>query len=39
MDRARLADLIRWLEANDAPLLVQLPRDVYARVRATWALP
>lgn len=39
MDKARLADLIRWLKADDAPLLVQLPRDVYASVRATWALP
>jgi len=39
MDKARLEDLVRWLKADDAPLLVQLPRDVYASVRATWALP
>jgi L,D-peptidoglycan transpeptidase YkuD (ErfK/YbiS/YcfS/YnhG family) len=39
MDKAHLEDVIRWLKADDAPLLVQLPRDVYASVRATWGLP
>jgi D-alanyl-D-alanine dipeptidase len=39
MDKGRLEELVRWLKASDAPLLVQLPRDVYANVRAGWALP
>lgn len=39
MDKGRLEELVRWLKADAAPLLVQLPRDVYASVRATWALP
>jgi L,D-peptidoglycan transpeptidase YkuD (ErfK/YbiS/YcfS/YnhG family) len=39
MDKAHLEALVRWLKAAEAPLLVQLPRDVYASVRATWALP
>lgn len=39
MEKAQLEDLIRWLQQADAPLLVQLPRPVYAQVRGTWRLP
>jgi L,D-peptidoglycan transpeptidase YkuD (ErfK/YbiS/YcfS/YnhG family) len=31
--------LIAWLDAARAPVLVQLPQPVYARVGATWQLP
>jgi zinc D-Ala-D-Ala dipeptidase len=34
-----IVDLLRWLDPARAPLLVQLPRDVYNRYRDEWHLP
>jgi zinc D-Ala-D-Ala dipeptidase len=34
-----MVDLIHWLDPTRAPLLVQLPRKVYAEVRDKWNLP
>lgn len=35
----RLTTVIRWLDAAQAPLLVELPRAVYDRRRHAWAMP
>jgi L,D-peptidoglycan transpeptidase YkuD (ErfK/YbiS/YcfS/YnhG family) len=34
-----IENLIRWLDANKQPLLVQLPQPEYQRLRARWQLP
>lgn len=34
-----MVDLLRWLDPARAPLLVQLPRDIYNRYRDEWKLP
>lgn len=39
MSQSNLADVVVWLDPDQQPLLVQLPRDVYARQREPWALP
>lgn len=39
MTVSALTDVVMWLDPAKQPLLVQLPRDVYARVREPWALP
>ncbi len=39
MTQNALTDVVMWLDPAQQPLLVQLPRDVYARVREPWALP
>jgi L,D-peptidoglycan transpeptidase YkuD (ErfK/YbiS/YcfS/YnhG family) len=39
MSAAVLTDVVMWLDPARHPLLVQLPRDVYARVRDPWQLP
>ena len=39
MSAAALTDVVTWLDPAKRPLLVQLPRDVYARVRDPWQLP
>jgi D-alanyl-D-alanine dipeptidase len=39
MDLDRLVGLMRWLDPLRAPVLVQLPRAVYDRLRAEWELP
>lgn len=39
MTQAALTDVVMWLDPEKKPLLVQLPRDVYTRVREPWALP
>jgi hypothetical protein len=36
------ADMMRiagWLDGARTPLLVQLPRDAYERLRGPWGLP
>lgn len=35
----RLEEVLRWLQADKHPLLVQLPDPVYASVRESWDLP
>ncbi|MGC4087174.1 MAG: hypothetical protein QM756_04570 [Polyangiaceae bacterium] len=35
----RIEDVLRWLQAEKQPVLVQLPDPVYATVRAAWGLP
>ena len=32
-------ELLAWLDPNALPILVQLPRRAYERLRATWELP
>ncbi len=39
MPHAALIDVVMWLDPAKQPLLVQLPRDIYSRVREPWALP
>lgn len=35
----RLEEILRWLQADRHPLLVQLPEPVYERLRESWRLP
>jgi D-alanyl-D-alanine dipeptidase len=39
MQRGDLQEVIAWLDEAQRPLLVQLPIDVFAKVRSTWHLP
>ena len=39
MDAGRLESLMRWLDADRRPALVQLPAAEYARLRDAWKLP
>jgi D-alanyl-D-alanine dipeptidase len=39
MERPNLEALLRWLDPRKRPLLVQLPEEEYARLRAVWRLP
>ncbi len=39
MDEAALTDTIKWLDPKKSPVLVQLPRAEYERLKATWRLP
>lgn len=39
MAPADMLTLLRWLDADRAPVLAQLPRRDYARHRAAWRLP
>ena len=38
MDRAEMENLIKWLNVDDDPLLVQLPLPVYRRIQQDWKL-
>jgi hypothetical protein len=31
--------LLRWLDAKEHPVMVQLPKAEYAKRRVRWALP
>ena len=39
LDATALEALVRWLDPNRRPMIVQLPRSEYARLRTTWNLP
>jgi L,D-peptidoglycan transpeptidase YkuD (ErfK/YbiS/YcfS/YnhG family) len=39
MSRENIETLVHWLDAAKHPLLVQLPRAEYARLRRAWQLP
>jgi zinc D-Ala-D-Ala dipeptidase len=39
MEQTHLESLLRWLDPRERPLLVQLPEEEYARLRAGWRLP
>ena len=39
METSDLKDVVGWLDARFSPLLVQLPRQTYAKVKDTWGLP
>ncbi|HCL00451.1 MAG TPA: hypothetical protein DHW42_10165 [Candidatus Marinimicrobia bacterium] len=39
IDRAEMEKVIRWLNADAYPLLVQLPSPVYKRLQQDWKLP
>jgi D-alanyl-D-alanine dipeptidase len=39
LDATELARLVAWLDPRARPVVVQVPADVYARVRGEWALP
>lgn len=39
MDGADMLALLRWLDASKSPLLAQLPRQDYERLRTAWRLP
>jgi len=34
-----IEETLRWLDASDHPVLVQLPEAEYARLRGAWAMP
>jgi L,D-peptidoglycan transpeptidase YkuD (ErfK/YbiS/YcfS/YnhG family) len=34
-----MVELLRWLEPEALPIIVQLPRSEYDRLRSSWALP
>ena len=35
----RMEELVRWLDEAKKPILVQLPREEYERLKVPWALP
>ena len=39
MPEAEMLRLVRWLDRNKNPLLVQLPAAEYRRLRDAWKLP
>lgn len=39
LDAERLIEVMRWLDQLRTPVLVQLPRPVYERLRSAWELP
>ena len=39
MEEVALKKIITWLDKNKMPLLVQLPKDEYEKLKATWGLP
>ncbi len=39
MSEENIVEIIRWLDATRAPLLLQLPRPVYDEFRDKWNLP
>jgi L,D-peptidoglycan transpeptidase YkuD (ErfK/YbiS/YcfS/YnhG family) len=39
MPDAALQEILAWLDASAEPVLVQLPRPEFGRLRAAWALP
>ena len=39
MSHGELQEVVQWLDAAQRPVLVQLPVDVYAKVRSPWHLP
>lgn len=39
MDESAMAEVLRWLNPDAAPALVQLPRAEYEAKRAAWGLP
>lgn len=39
LEEERLTELLRWLDPQRLPLLVQLPEAEYERLRAAWRLP
>lgn len=39
MDAANMLSLLRWLDTGKAPVLAQLPRQDYERLRTAWRLP
>jgi hypothetical protein len=39
MAEPNLLEVITWLDARRRPILVQVPRSEYVRVKAAWQLP
>lgn len=39
MSRAAMEKLLKWLDADDEPVLVQLPAKIYKRLQNDWKLP
>lgn len=39
MDAGHLEQVMSWLDPNAAPVVLQLPADVYQRLRSSWGLP
>lgn len=39
MSEKNILEIIRWLDPSKEPLLVQLPRPIYDRLRKSWNLP
>jgi len=38
-DSRDMNELLAWLDPNALPVLVQLPRSSYERLRSSWGLP
>ena len=39
LDPRNMQDILYWLDATQNPVLVQVPEEVYAQVKAGWGLP
>ncbi len=39
MEEAKLLDTLKWLEPDKYPIIVQLPKAEYARLKSQWRLP
>jgi L,D-peptidoglycan transpeptidase YkuD (ErfK/YbiS/YcfS/YnhG family) len=39
MEASLMEEVLRWLDARQQPVLVQLPANEYARLKAAWQLP
>ena len=39
MEPPRIEELVRWLRADDSPVLVQLTTSLYRELKSTWRLP
>lgn len=39
MTSAQMGQILRWLDPQEQPVLVQLPRQVYEKLRVSWKLP
>ncbi|HDP67649.1 MAG TPA: hypothetical protein ENN20_04000 [Candidatus Marinimicrobia bacterium] len=39
LSRAEMGNILRWLDSDDDPILVQLPETEYIRLKDKWGLP
>jgi hypothetical protein len=39
MDEQKLLGIIKWLDKSKNPILIQLPKEEYKRLKTKWKLP